>query len=181
MMASERFKNLVHFVVASCEDPHRLGATRLNKILWFSDTTHYRMTGESISGEKYVKRKNGPVPKAILYAIKELEADGKIHVREQEKAGFKIRIFNVLTEPNLQDFTARQREIVEYLTSEICGNHSASSISDATHDQIWAAANEGEEIPLYATLAASPGEISDEVMAWADSVVDEVESSLQAA
>lgn len=180
-MASERLKSLVHYVVASCDDPRRLGATRLNKILWFADTIHYRITGESISNEIYVKRKNGPVPKSILYAIRELESDGKVHVREIDRAGYRMRIFTALKEPSVDDFTPRQRDIIQALTSEICSNFTATGISDLSHDHIWAAANEGEEIPMYVTLASRRGEITAEVTAWADSVVEVVESSTRAA
>ena len=50
---------------------------------------------------------------------------------------------------------------------------SANEISEGTHDEIWAPAAEGEEIPLYAMLAAGRGEVTEEVRVWAQSVVDE--------
>lgn len=37
-----------------------------------------------------------------------------------------------------------------------------------SHDAIWEAAYIGEEIPVYATLAANEGEITPEVLAWAN-------------
>jgi hypothetical protein len=38
VMATEKFKAMVHYIVAACDDPQRLGAVRLNKICWFTDT-----------------------------------------------------------------------------------------------------------------------------------------------
>jgi hypothetical protein len=59
-MATEKFKALVHYIVASCDDPQRLGATKLNKVLWFADAFSYRATKNSITDETYVKRQRGP-------------------------------------------------------------------------------------------------------------------------
>lgn len=181
VMTTEKFKALVHYVAASCDDPHRLGATRLNKICWFSDSIAYRLNGVSMTGETYVKRQRGPVSKTILATVRELESEGKLHVREQRFSTYKMRMFVALTEPDKSLFSDVDLEIVNAVMNDVCDNHTANSISDLTHDQIWAAANEGEEIPLFATLAAQDGELTDEISAWADSVVQRVESKREAA
>ena len=36
-MDQEKFDALVHYICARCEDPTSLGATKLNKIMWYSD------------------------------------------------------------------------------------------------------------------------------------------------
>lgn len=172
-MANEKFKALVHHVVSSCDDPTRLGAIRLNKILWFTDSLSYRLHGSPISGETYVKRQYGPVPKTILATIAQLEAEGKIMVAEKDNAiGHKTRLFVSLEQPNDDVFSPQELGIIDVMVKEICTNHTASSISLLTHDQVWDAANMGEEIPLFATLASVPGEITEEAMLWADTVVD---------
>jgi hypothetical protein len=180
-MSTAKFKALVHHIVASCDDPQRLGATRLNKILWFADTTFYRLTGASITGETYVKRQRGPVPKTILRTLRELENEKKIHVREKEYAGYRMRLFTPLAEPDLSLFSKVELEIISSVSEDICGRHSASSISELSHDQIWAAAQEGEEIPLFATLASHKGELTPEIAAWADSVVEQMKANQQEA
>lgn len=38
---AEKFKALVHYICWKVEDPRQLGATKLNKILWFSDVLTY--------------------------------------------------------------------------------------------------------------------------------------------
>ncbi len=178
-MSTAKFKALVHYVVASCDDPQSLGATRLNKILWFADTTVYRKTGASITGETYVKRQRGPVPKTILKTIRELEQAGKIHVREKEFAGYKMRLFIPLEEPDVSLFSPVELEVVKAISEEICGRHTANSISELSHDQIWAAAKDGEEIPLYATLASKRGEFTPKIAAWADLVLESMKASQQ--
>ena len=172
-MANDKFKALVHHVVSSCDDPTRLGAIRLNKILWFADSISYRLHGVPITGESYVKRQYGPVPKTILATLDQLQAEGKIVVAEKENAiGHNTRLFVSLEKPNDDVFSPQELGVIEVVVKDICTNHTANSISDLTHDQVWEAANMGEEIPLYATLARSAGEITEDAMNWADKVVD---------
>ncbi len=128
-MSTAKFKALVHYVVASCDDPQRLGATRLNKILWFADTTVYRLTGASITSESYVKRQRGPVPKTILKTIRELQAENKIHVREKEFASYKMRLFTPLEEPDVSLFSTVELEVVNSVLNDVCGNHTANSFA----------------------------------------------------
>ena len=158
-MASAKFKALVHQIVASCDDPNRLGATKLNKICWFADTIAYRLHGKSITGETYVKRQRGPVPKSILFAIRELEAEQKIGVRDHEYLpSKKIRLFVSLKDPDPRALTDDERSIVQFVIDGVCNHHTATSISELSHDTIWDAANDGEEIPMCATLIAEPAQ-----------------------
>jgi hypothetical protein len=173
-MTTNKFKAMVHLIVESCHDPERLGATRLNKICWFSDTTAYRMSGVPITPETYVKRPKGPVPKTILRVIRELESDGTLLVREGSHPVYRTRLFYSLKDPDKSLFSDQELGIIEWMTGTICKDHTAASISEISHDQIWAAAADGEEIPLYATLVAEPGEITPEISQWADSMLQRV-------
>ena len=174
-MANDKFKALVHHVVSSCDDPNKLGAVRLNKILWFCDALAFRMHGVPMTGEKYVKRQFGPVPKTILRTLDELKEDGAILVRDKPSPlGGKIRHFISLSEPSDSVFSTQEQALIEAVLEQICENHTANSISSITHDQVWEAANIGEEIPFEATLASIPGELTDDVLKWGAGVVDRV-------
>jgi hypothetical protein len=153
----------------------------LNKICWFADTIGYRLNGVPITGETYVKRQRGPVPKNILKTIRELEDEKKIHVFEKAVGSHKMRLFVPLVTPDSSAFSHVEMDIINTVIADICINHTANSISDLSHDQIWDAANEGEEIPMFAVLASARGELTDRVVQWADAVVQRVESRKQVA
>lgn len=173
-MATEKFKALVHFIVNECQDrPSRLGATRLNKALWYADVIAYKIGGTSITGDKYVKRERGPVPKHILATIRELEREGKIKVRQPEFT-FDVRKFISLADPDTTLLSDAEKALTREVLLAVC-NHTATRISDMTHDIIWGAAKEGEEIPLCATLAGYEGEITEAVLAWADREIAAIE------
>lgn len=170
-MATDKFKAMVHVIVASCHDPYKLGATRLNKICWYSDSSAFRALGAAITGEVYVKRPKGPVPYNILKAMRSLEEEGKIAVKESVHPVYKTRLFYSLEEPRTDMFSGVESSIIHDVARAICENHTANSISELSHDQIWAAATDGEQIPMFATLVADAGEVTPEVAEWADSVL----------
>ncbi len=167
----QKFKAMVHYIVASCDDPHRLGATKLNKICWFADTLAFRLTGNAITNARYVKRANGPVPRDVLIALKQLEDEGRIRVRHSDHPVYKTRLFINLEDADTSMFSPIEHSVLDTVIGNICNQHTASTISDLNHDRIWEAANEGEELPLYVSLAGEAGEITNAVTDWADSVI----------
>jgi len=171
-MATEKFKALVHFIVHQCLDrPGKLGAIRLNKALWYTDVIAYKVAGVSVTGEKYVKRARGPVPAHILATLRELDAEGKIIIREPEHQ-YDARKYLSLQNPNMEILSDAERDLARSIVEAVCG-FSASEISELTHDIVWEAAAEGEEIPMCATLACEKGEVTDAVRAWAAQIVEQ--------
>ena len=82
MLDSEKYKAAVHYIIASCDDPIKLGSIKLNKILFYSDSDMFFNTGKSITNDEYIKRQFGPVPKNILEILKELEDEKKIAIQK---------------------------------------------------------------------------------------------------
>lgn len=176
-MSNEKFKSLVHFIVHECQDnPSRLGAVRLNKALWFTDMLAYQANGVSVTREKYIKRKNGPVPATILATLEELEKEEKIMIRQPEHH-YDSRKFICLVAPDESLLSDDERILAKHVLDFVC-EHSANKISEITHEEIWHAAQEGEEIPMYATLATGQGVITDEVKNWAESIVQKHQASI---
>lgn len=167
-----RFKRLVHYVCDLCDDPTKLGATKLNKALWYSDTFAYRLLGRTISGETaYVKRQFGPVPKNVLGAIRDLENDGVLHARDSVYFGKPKREYQVLKPADPAWFTEEEREIIKQVVSVICNNFTAAAISDLSHDDVWDAAEIGEEIPVMAVLAANAAPVTKQDEKWATEIL----------
>ncbi len=168
----DKFHNLTHYIVSKCDDPVKLGATKLNKVLWFSDALSYLYKGQSISGAKYEKRQFGPVPKDIMSVRKSLKRSGLIFERTAIYGGYPQTHFISLRSPNISGFTSDEISLVDDVMESICHSHTASSISEHTHDIIWEAAEIGEEIPLCAIFASRQGELSGDDMTWAKNQVN---------
>lgn len=163
-----KFKALVHYICSRCQDnPGRLGATKLNKILWYADTGHFLKSGESLTGARYVKRQHGPVPAAITPIVDELVAEGKLIIRDPVYQ-YDTRQYITLQEPEIDSvFSASDIRDIDNVIDAVCDSHTAKSISIKSHNEAWQMAEIGEDLPLF-TVLARPGELTETDMKWAD-------------
>ena len=173
----DKFKQLVQYICSRCDDPTELGSTKLNKILWYADYHAYYFFNEAITGAKYVKRQFGPVPPAILQVLKELQEEGFLAIRNTEHFGHEKKEFFALRPADLSLFTAREISVVDKAIEYVCKRHTAKSISEETHDDIWEMAQIGEEIPYYTVFASQLGEITEHEIEWAKALIEELETS----
>jgi hypothetical protein len=163
----EKFTSLVHYICWKAGDPQKLGVIKLNKICWLADFMAFYENDQPISDARYVRRAFGPVPSAIQPVLRDLQLFGVLAIKEVEFHGHLKKEFISLKEPSTERFTSRELEIVDWATRFVCNEHTAASISEASHDHIWQAAAEGEEIP-YFTIFAVPGEITSNDLEWAN-------------
>lgn len=161
MERTNKFKDMIHYICWKCGDPSKLGAVKLNKVAWFSDVISFLEIGEPITNARYTKQKYGPVPKAILPILRELQAEERLRIEDVPFYGKTKKQYISLTEPNAGAFTEEQRAIIDMVVDAVCDGHTAGSISELTHDDIWKLAAVGEEIPLHAILASEFAEVTD--------------------
>jgi hypothetical protein len=177
-MASKdaRLGEVAHYVIAHCA-PEKLGATKLNKVLWYSDVVFYRLYGRTITGQDaYEKRQYGPVPKNINSILGALRTQGKIKERQNPTPAGPRREFVWLEPAPVENFTAEEIDILRNIMEHICEGHSAASISDLTHDALWDETEFGQEMSVKAG-AVLPAEITPEAMQWAKGAFDEYRAS----
>lgn len=167
MFKPETFKALVHHVIARVEDPSQLGAVKLNKCVWFIDGQSYLRTGQTLTGARYVKMPQGPVPKAMLPVLRDLQDDGAIAVETVDYYGRPKRQYRLLKAPSEDAFEHDVLEYVHQITDIIAKQHTATSISDLTHGAAWKLAGDGEDLPFHAVLADDLQEVTEADIAWA--------------
>jgi hypothetical protein len=166
-MRDDRFKKLVHYVCWRCaDDPSKLGAVQLNKILWLAEQENYYRNGQSLTSVHYVKDKYGPVPAGMVTTLRELEQEGKLTEGKVDHFGFVKKEFIVRQSAPTDFLTPSELKIVDEMIQYVTNEHTAGSISDESHDDIWKAAVKGEAIPHY-TVFAKKGPITQEELEWA--------------
>ncbi len=163
---TDKFKCLVHYICYKA-DRDELGATKLNKILWFSDIWHYLTHGRTITGETYVKHHYGPVPKHIEPVLWDLQSSGMIQVRDAEYFGYPKKEYITIRKPDLSCFTADEISSVNDIIDDVCKGHTAASISALSHNRAWELAEIGEEIPCFTVFAGDPSPINQSDIDWA--------------
>ena len=167
----DKLKLLVHYIIARCEDPNILGSIKLNKALWVSDLWAYVKWDQPITGEHYVKQQFGPVA-SIVGILQELQAEGKIVVRQRDMFGNTKTDYIALVSPEniSQQFTADQMSLIHDAIEFVCLGHTAMGISGKTHDLIWQLAEIGEEIPYEAMWACRLDGVTKDDVKWAQAV-----------
>jgi hypothetical protein len=166
---ADKFKALVHYICwRSRNAPDKFGAVKLNKILWFADCEAFRRRGRTITGARYIKKPRGPVPVPIDLALSALEREGAIEISQHlTDHDYNQRRFKVRKEPNKDIFSRDELEIVNSFIDSILKEHTAESISELSHDQVWRLAKIDEDLPVSATLASKLAIPSDQDIAAA--------------
>lgn len=163
----DKFRALVLYVIWRAGQQEGFGATKLNKVLWFAEARHFMAYGAPITGETYIRHRHGPVPSHINEIKADLVSSGEIEVFHEEYFGNKIERFVTDLPPNVESFTSQELSLVDWWIRHVSEEHTATSISDLSHNYTWKIAAMGEPIPLYAVFATRIRAPMGEELDWA--------------
>lgn len=164
---SQRFGELLLFVARASEGDPRCGATKLNKILFYSDFGAYRALGHSISGQIYRKLKHGPAPKTVKQSIQILEQQGACAWADRTYFGYPLKKLIALKEPDLSLFSAQEIDLVRRVIDDLW-QLNATEVSDLSHRfPGWQAAAMGEEISYNTVFVGEPQPLTEVEAEWA--------------
>lgn len=161
-----KHQSLVHYICHKAPQ-HALGSVKLHKVLFYSDMTAYLKLGVSITGETYVKQQFGPVSPHLSDAVDSLVNDGNLELGVGSHYDYIKAEYASMKKPSMKNFTEQEIAIVDEMIERICLGHTARSISDHTHNDVWMLAEIGEEIPYFTVFVAAPGKITPEDIEWA--------------
>ena len=104
-----RYRELVLYICQKCATDPKFGATKLNKLLYFSDFLAYAQLGEPITGFEYQRLPNGPAPRRLLPMREEMERRRDLGFQIVPLRGGRTQRRAVnLRSPDLSVFTAEQ-------------------------------------------------------------------------
>jgi hypothetical protein len=159
---------LILFIVNRVENPADLGATKLHKILWFSDLAMFANHGKSIAGETYIKMPQGPWGEHVESSLDRLKASGLLaERREPHYNRLQRRFFPLQKTVERSRFSPEEISVVESMISAICSHHTATSISDFSHSSIWKMTRDKQPIPLDTVFAMNTVAPDAEDYMWA--------------
>lgn len=170
---TRKFQELILLVARECREDPRCGATKLNKILFYSDFLAYEELGRSISGEAYRKLERGPVPRRILPVVEDMLSAGWCAWDDRDWFGLPLRKLQPLREPDVSLFSAEELAVVRRVIRDLW-ELNAAEVSDLSHRFAgWQAAAPGEEIPYETVFVDEPRRLTDEEVEWAQEVIRE--------
>jgi Antitoxin SocA-like, Panacea domain len=147
-----KLREAVHFVCKKMAlSPEKLGAVKLQKIIWYFDVKSYLFTGQSATGATFIKGNYGPFAREIGAVVKELASTDRLYTDTEEFFDNEKARFIGKGRTDLSAFSDRERRWLDEISTDICDNHTAGSISERSHGAIWRMAEYGEVIPFAAT------------------------------
>jgi len=115
-------RKLLNAVLFFAKNTKRLNLTKISKLLYFLDFTHFRLTGYPSIGLDYYSFERGPVPRDFWAEIKNGEAPddfkGKVALipkTDDLNPKYKEIEIRALEKPDLSVFTPRETKILEDL------------------------------------------------------------------
>lgn len=158
-----KFKELLLYVAQkSLDDPH-FGATKLNKILFYSDFLAYGQLGHSITEATYQRLNHGPAPVHLRPAERELEEEGAAEVIEVPRFNLMQRRLIPKRRARLTDFSADEIALVDEVIDALRG-YSAAAASELSHlEKGWQLVGDREVIPYEFVFLSSEPLTSEDV------------------
>lgn len=148
-----KFRQALHLAASRIADHPSAGATKLNKVLYFSEFWHYRDTGTAISGAEFVHRRMGPTPYRLLPVRAAMIADGLLEM-DVRQVGPGIEEHRLVPGSTMEYDLLSDEEIARISSvADELRELNASQVSDRSHrDAGWRTTQEGETIPYDAVF-----------------------------
>lgn len=162
-----KFKDVVLYTCHKC-DRSKLGAVKLNKVLYFVDMVRYAGTGAAVTGATYKKRKHGPTTDYLLQALRDLTAERKLQINDVNFFGFTKKEYVPLVEPDVSRLGKEEIVLLDEVIEFVCSGNTAKTISEYSHQTPWEMVEFGQEIPYHSAFLLYPSEVSLEALEWAE-------------
>ncbi len=159
--STKKLTELLLYVASKSEGDGSFGMTKLNKLMFFSDFSHYKKTGRSITDTTYVRNHRGPTIKDLHLVLNEMESNRVSAIKETDFHGYPQKRLIALRRADISQFTVDEIDTVGSVLSLLKG-HNASEVSEASHEFVgWRFARQGEEIPYMTINICSPEQVAE--------------------
>lgn len=151
-----KFTEMVLYVASRLAGSPTGGATKLNKVLFFAEFTHFRRYGMAISGCEFQKLEHGPAPRQLVPVRKRLIASQEARLAKDDFLGRPQHRLVPLREPNVAVFSANELATIHDVLDQF-QNFTALQVSGLSHlEPGWRLTELGETIPYSTALLDMP-------------------------
>ncbi|MBX9910929.1 MAG: SocA family protein [Beijerinckiaceae bacterium] len=161
----EKFKAVVHYLCHHARSD--FGRVKLHKALYFADMMHFIDHGSALTGVDYVKQQFGPTARHLKWALDELRSEAKLRISKENYFGLPKDHFESVRDPDSNELSFADRGLLDGIL-EFVRNHSATALSEISHNEAWQAFEIGDVIPYETAYWLVPTEVTDDDMAWAE-------------
>lgn len=158
---------IVHFVTRKyAMEPEKLGLTKLHKILWYIEVRALRKFDRPLVHESFIRNHHGPFAQHLSSLLSDLQESNLLSVIEPTD-DFEPLILIGKGSPKIQELSPEELSLVESVADWIVEDHTSSSISDKTHDEVWESIPMMESMPPMLSaisIVPTPPDIVDSIL-----------------
>lgn len=157
MADEKKLAELILYISQKCANDPTFGATKLNKILCFSDFTFYAYNGTGITNVDYQKLPAGPAPRRLLPVRDGMIEAGDLAIQEVPLRSGRTQKRTVnLRAPKLDMFSGAEIAMVDSVIESL-REVDAKAVSERSHEMVgWLVTEEGEVIPYNTVYFSNP-------------------------
>ena len=112
-----KYRNSILFFTKYCNNKY-LGATKLNKLLYYLDFISYRDKGISVTGDFYIHKDYGPVPGNIDEILTNLNKEGDLNIELMDYGDRGTFQYTVKKDPDMSIFNKYENELLNNICKE---------------------------------------------------------------
>ncbi|MFZ2494889.1 MAG: type II toxin-antitoxin system antitoxin SocA domain-containing protein [Candidatus Saccharimonadales bacterium] len=160
-LRTDKLRQVLLYIAEKAGAKPNVGATVINKLLYFIDFDYYELYGESITGLKYIRNHYGPTAhlSTISSVVDSMERDGDMEVAETEYFKHKQKKYLPRKHADLSLLNARELAHIDWELDRLA-DKKANELSDMSHlDMPWLATKPGQaieyQLAMYRTAVTS--------------------------
>ncbi len=143
---AEKFEQVLHYIIYKTGNSDNVGKTVLFKLLYFCDFNNLEKYKEYLTGETYLKWKQGPAPVHFDSAVESLKNKKAILVKRRPFFGHWQKKFWAQKEPTMDKLNKKEIIMIGVVLNKL-GKMSANTISNYSHKDIpWIATEDNQVI-----------------------------------
>ena len=156
---TEKFKEVLLYIVSKVGGRPNIGQTALYKLLYFIDFDYYEKHQQYLMGATYIKNTYGPTPVSFAKLARELEKAGKLVSVKSKYFGHDQQKYMVTSEPEVSSLSAQELKHIDDELQRL-SSKTASELSELSHlDTPWRVAAD-REVLNYKHVFYRPDETS---------------------
>jgi hypothetical protein len=169
----EKLAELLLLVAEELADDPFGGAVKVNKVLFFAEFAHVRLTGQPITGVPYQKLRYGPAPRRLRPVRDHLLDSGDAQLKTETVLGREQHRLHPTRAARRDIFSSSELQAVRDAVALLKGR-TATDVSALSHDELgWQLVEEGENIPFAtAYLDSEQRKINEAIRARARQIAD---------
>ncbi len=144
--STERFKQVLLYIVSKVGSRPNIGQTAIYKLLYFIDFDYYEKYQKYLIGAKYIKNTYGPTPVSFAKISHDLEVEGELVEVNSKHFNYDQKKYLVTSEPDVSLLSAQE---LKHIDDELVrlASKTAKELSDLSHkDTPWKVAKDKCEL-----------------------------------